>query len=138
MFLICSFFPSDINLICTYFSIPVTSANSLILLKKCFHCPFLLLSLFFLHPSLCCLNSLSISCHFSSLPESVKTHLLKYLCNAMSLSLPLQRTRNKCFGTTFDRKSRKACLMPESTRPITHTQMSTDQVSLKSNFSIRK
>ncbi len=35
--------------------------------------------------------------------KSVKTHLLKYLCNVMSLSLLLQRTRNKCFGTTFDK-----------------------------------
>lgn len=45
--------------------------------------------------------------------KSVKTHLFKYLCNAMSLSLLLQKAWNKCFGTTFDRKLRKACLRPD-------------------------
>lgn len=144
MFLICSFFPSDISLIFTYFFshifshnsyffIPVTSANSLILLKKCFHCPFLFLSLFFLHPSLCCLNFLSISCHFSSLPERVSKPICSniyvtlwvchYCCKKPETSVlaqPLTESREKHVSAQIS--------MPESTRPITHTQMCTDQV----------
>lgn len=57
--------------------------------------------------------SLHLLSLFISHRKSVKTHLLKYLCNAMSLSLLLQRTRNKCFGKTFDRKSRKSCRCPD-------------------------
>ncbi len=43
--------------------------------------------------------------------KSVKTHLLKYLCNAMSLSLLLQRTRNKCLAQplTESREKRVSC-----------------------------